>query len=78
MKYDVEFKTHDIETHKTQKDTNQFPKIKSRKCRLRLTRVEKIMTTHEQCVKHNFVAPLSCSEKFCKIHRKIPVSESPT
>ena len=47
MKYDVEFKTHDIETHKTQKDTNQFPKIKSRKCRLRLTRVEKIMTTHE-------------------------------
>ena len=29
-----------------------------RKCRLRYTRIEKIMTTRKSCVKYNYVAPL--------------------
>ena len=44
----------------TERQKNSFFKIISRKCRLESV-LYKIMTTQEECIKYNFVAPLKLS-----------------
>ena len=53
---------------KAQKDKKQIPKKQIEITDLSIPVLNKIMTTHEYCVKYNFVAPLTNLKQFHQIN----------